>query len=249
MPIACTSTTVGSLRITVTTVHTVVSCVASRNRGTLGTPTEPDGQGAARDGGDSRDPMGRNSPTGQQKNYSAPRSLTARLGDSFYFAVSKIVESLLRRGARGRSALESRSWLGNKLRLPCAGGGPTKAKRTPAKHPTGAPGGRCLPAAVGAIRARKQSLTARWRKWIKQLTLFDPFPTPAVARGRAIPTSWNCPYAGRAVPPGTRYGPSGRKKRAETTPAKRPVGGAFRHSVLAIRARNPATATRPINPS
>ena len=146
MPIACTSTTVGSLRITVTTVHTVVSCVASRNRGTLGTPTEPDGQGAARDGGDSRDPMGRNSPTGQQKNYSAPRSLTARLGDSFYFAVSKIVESLLRRGARGRSALESRSWLGNKLRLPCAGGGPTKAKRTPAKHPTGAPGGRCLPA-------------------------------------------------------------------------------------------------------
>ena len=34
--------------------------------------------------------------------------------------------------------------------------------------------------------------------------LFDRFPTPAVARGRAIPTSWNCPYAGRAVPPGTR---------------------------------------------
>ncbi len=52
----------------------------------------------------------------------------------------------LRRGARCRSALESWSWLGNKLRLPCAGGGPTKAKITPAKHPTGAPGGRCLPA-------------------------------------------------------------------------------------------------------
>ena len=30
--------------------------------------------------------------------------------------------------------------------LPYADGGPTKAKITPAKHPTGAPGGRCLPA-------------------------------------------------------------------------------------------------------
>ncbi len=40
------------------------------------------------------------------ENYSAPQSLSARLGDSFYFAVSKIVESLLRRGARCRSALE-----------------------------------------------------------------------------------------------------------------------------------------------
>ncbi len=34
------------------------------------------------------------------KNVFAPRSLTARLGDSFYFAKCKIVESLLRRGAR-----------------------------------------------------------------------------------------------------------------------------------------------------
>ncbi len=33
----------------------------------------------------------------------ARRSLSARLGDSFYFAISKIVESLLRRGARGFS--------------------------------------------------------------------------------------------------------------------------------------------------
>ena len=66
---------------------------------------------------------------------SAPNTLlTARLGDSFYFAVSKIVESLLRRGARGfslylatqtqqkplwgRSALESWSWLGNRRELP-----------------------------------------------------------------------------------------------------------------------------------
>ncbi len=37
---------------------------------------------------------------------SAQRSLTARLGDSFYFAISKIVESLLRRGARCRSTRE-----------------------------------------------------------------------------------------------------------------------------------------------
>ena len=57
------------------------------------------------------------------------QSLSARLGDSFYFAKCKIVESLLRRGARdfslhfatqtqqkplwGRSALESWSLLGN----------------------------------------------------------------------------------------------------------------------------------------
>ncbi len=82
----------------------------------------------------------------QPRNYSAQRSLSARLGDSCYFARCEIVKSLLRRGARCRSALESWSWLGNKLRLPCAGGGPTKAKITPAKHPTGAPGGRCLPA-------------------------------------------------------------------------------------------------------
>ncbi len=32
--------------------------------------------------------------------FSAKRALSARLGDSFYFAISKIVESLLRRGAR-----------------------------------------------------------------------------------------------------------------------------------------------------
>ena len=41
----------------------------------------------------------------------ARRSLSARLGDSFYFAISKIVESLLRRGARCRSALENWSLL------------------------------------------------------------------------------------------------------------------------------------------
>jgi hypothetical protein len=37
------------------------------------------------------------------ENYSAPQSLPARLGDSFYFAECEIVESLLRRGARGFS--------------------------------------------------------------------------------------------------------------------------------------------------
>ena len=63
------------------------------------------------------------------------RSLSARLGDSFYFAVSKIVESLLRRGARGDYPYEL------ELRSSRAG----------------------------------------------------------------------CPYAGRAVPPGTRYGPFGRE--------------------------------------
>ncbi len=60
----------------------------------------------------------------------ARRSLTARLGDSFYFAISKIVESLLRRGARD---LE-----GTALR------GPRSLRRTSgaSRH------------AVGAIRAR-----------------------------------------------------------------------------------------------
>ncbi len=45
------------------------------------------------------------------------------------------------------------------------------------------------------------------------------FPTPAVARGSSYPDKLELasgrpgrPYAGRAVPPGTRYGPSGREK-------------------------------------
>ncbi len=74
-----------------------------------------------------------NRPTNSRPPGPKQQSLTARLGDSFYFAVSKIVESLLRRGARdfslhfatqtqqkplwGRSALESWSWLGNKREL------------------------------------------------------------------------------------------------------------------------------------
>ncbi len=41
----------------------------------------------------------------QPRNYSAPLSLTARLGDSFYFAISEIVESLLRRGAHPSGVL------------------------------------------------------------------------------------------------------------------------------------------------
>ncbi len=48
------------------------------------------------------------------------------------------VDFLLRRGARGDYPYEQE--------LPYADGGPTKAKITPAKHPTGTPGGRCLPA-------------------------------------------------------------------------------------------------------
>ncbi len=67
--------------------------------------------------------------------------------------------SLLRRGALGLRG------------LPCAGGG----RVTPA--------GLAKLRFAGAIRLQKQSSSARWRKWIKQLTLFDPFPTPAVARG------------------------------------------------------------------
>ncbi len=67
------------------------------------------------------------------------RAQTARLGDSYYFAKSEIVESLLRRGARGELSRRAGTAL-KPHRLP------TKAKKTPAKHPTGAPGGRCLPA-------------------------------------------------------------------------------------------------------
>ncbi len=76
----------------------------------------------------------------QPRNYSAQRSLSARLGDSFYFAVSKIVESLLRRGARG---LE-----GTALR------GQRSLRRT----------GGASRHAVWAIRARKHSLSARLGK-------------------------------------------------------------------------------------
>ncbi len=59
----------------------------------------------ARGGGGSRDSLSRNFSTcGPTSGH--PRSLSARLGDSFYFAECKIVESLLRRGARCRSARE-----------------------------------------------------------------------------------------------------------------------------------------------
>ncbi len=70
------------------------------------------GRGAARGGGGSRDSSSRNFltdrpiPIGYPKNCSAQQLLAARLGDSFYFAKSEIVESLLRHGARCRSALE-----------------------------------------------------------------------------------------------------------------------------------------------
>ena len=100
-----------------------------------------------------------NRPTNSRPSGPKQQSLTARLGDSFYFAISKIVESLLRRGARGfslhfatqtqqkplwgRSARESWSWLGNRRELPLrrAGGA--------SRH------------SVLAIRPRKQSLAAR----------------------------------------------------------------------------------------
>ncbi len=47
--------------------------------------------------------------------------------------------------------------------------------------------------------------------------LFGQSPTPAVARGssypdeQGLPYAGGGPYAGRAVPPGTRHGPSGRE--------------------------------------
>ncbi len=62
--------------------------------------------------------------------------------------------------------------------------------------------------------------------WPNNRKLFGQFPTPAVARGRAIPTSWNCPQAGQApLTPRRRahrasYWPSGREKGAEKIPAK-----------------------------
>ena len=80
-----------------------------------------------------------------RKNYSAACSVqrfrSARLGDSFYFAISKIVESLLRRGARN---LERTALRPGRPRLRRGGGA--------SRHP------------VLAIRARKQSLSARGRK-------------------------------------------------------------------------------------
>ncbi len=54
--------------------------------------------------------------------------------------------------------------------LPCAGGGPTKAKRTPAKHPTGAPGGRCLPA-PGIGHSGEKTVFVRALAEIDQTTL------------------------------------------------------------------------------
>ncbi len=95
-------------------------------------------------------------PSGREK-----RALSARLGDSFYFAKSEIVESLLRRGARWfeRTGLKPAG-----LRLRRGGGASrhpvlpvlrkflTRQARfecraaPPAKYPTGAPRRRCFPA-------------------------------------------------------------------------------------------------------
>ena len=53
--------------------------------------------------------------------------------------------------------------------------------------------------------------------WPKQLMLFGQSPTPAVARGssypdeQGLPYAGGGPYAGRAVPPGTRHWPFGRE--------------------------------------
>ncbi len=104
-----------------------------------------------------------------EKSYSAPRSLSARLGKFTRFNSSlKRGISLLRRGA----------------------------------HPSGV-----------LLTCRVQpALSARWRKLAKQLTLFGQFPTPALARGilRELRSGRaGRPYAGRAVPPGTRYWPGG----------------------------------------
>ena len=70
---------------------------------------------------------------------SPPHGLCPRaLGKYFCFNSSlKQSISLLRRGARGRSARESWSWLGNMLRLRSRAGPPTKVERTPTKAPTG----------------------------------------------------------------------------------------------------------------
>ena len=56
-----------------------------------------------------------NSRAPAPKNRSAQRSWAARLGDSFYFAKCEIVESLLRRGARGYSKKRSLSARWRKL--------------------------------------------------------------------------------------------------------------------------------------
>ena len=98
------------------------------------------------------------------KNVSAPRSRTARLGDSFYFAVSKIVESLLRRGARSSYPDEQG--------LPSGRAGPAYAAGAVPSGTRYGPSGRenILCPRAGGNRSNNRKL-------------FDRFPTPAVARG------------------------------------------------------------------
>ena len=119
-------------------------------------------------------------PIGRFTGHSGEKTVSARAPAKSYSNAYSAFERFryFRRGARvlslhfatqtqqkplwGRSVLESWSRLSNKLRLPYAGGGPTKAKRTPAKHPTGAPGRRTLrvfywPAGGKLLRLRSRA--------------------------------------------------------------------------------------------
>ncbi len=103
-----------------------------------------------------------NRPTNSRKK----RSLAARLGDSFYFAISKIVESLLRRGARDFSLHFATQTQQNPLWGRRARGAARHSNRASRLQP---------------------ALSARWRILAKQHELFRQYPTPAVAHGSSYP--------------------------------------------------------------
>ncbi len=119
---------------------------------------------------------------------------------------------------------------------------------------------------AGAIWARKQFLSARWRILAKQLTLFRQYPTPAVARGCRAALETSCVYPDKGRPPTkakrtpakhptgaprrraqrASYWPSGRENFAKENPGKTPGGRAERH--LSGREKRSLSAKRDGSP-
>ena len=116
----------------------------------------------------------------------------------------------------------------------------TKAEKTPAKHPTGAPDGRCLPAHGRGPFGRENILCPRaGGTWSNNISCLTKFLLQQSRADRAIPTiSGRAPAksCSNAYPAFERFRYLRRGARGLRRLPLRRAGGASRHSVWAIRA-------------